>query len=299
MKVVLAGCTGLIGREVQRQLSERGHELVLLSRKPRTGQIAWDGETLGDWAEHLNGAGALINLAGASISLHWTIENRRQILQSRLASVDVLGRALRQATSPPSVWVQASAIGIYGDRGEELLSETSPVSTAEDFLVDTCTKWEAAAAEACPENVSLRQVRFGLVLGKGGGAFPPLLTWAKRGLGGALGSGDQYWSWIHLRDAAGMVCWLADGDARPNLVNAVSPNPLRQSAFMAALRKELGKPWAPPLPSPMLKLAAYFGAPAPELVLTSQRIEPRAALANGFSYAFPDLESALRDLLSP
>ncbi|MBL8047592.1 MAG: TIGR01777 family oxidoreductase [Chthonomonas sp.] len=297
MKVVIAGGTGFIGRSLQAELTHAGHEFVLLSRRSGEGMVQWDGQTLGPWTEALAGAHALINLVGESISLPWTAENRRKILASRVDSCHVLGRALAGLQSPPPVWVQSSATGFYGNRGDEVLTEESAAGNTSEFLVETCLAWEGAAREACPSTVELRLVRTGLVLGDGGGALPPILKVARMYLGGSLGSGQQYMSWIHELDLVRQYVWLCDHCERPAIVNGTAPNPARNVDFMATLRRVIGRPWAPPAPALAMKLMAKLGGPASELVLDSCRAIPQAAQRADFEFKFSDLESALRDLV--
>lgn len=297
MKVVIAGGTGFVGKTIQDELKRHGHEVVLLSRKEGPNSVVWDGKTLGPWTEALDGSAALINLVGASISLPWTVENRRKIVASRVESCDVLGRALATLKNPPAVWVQGSASGFYGNRGDELLTEASPPGSKSEFLVETCLAWEKSARDACPPNVTLRFVRTGVVLGPDGGALVPMLKATKMFVGGTLGSGKQFMSWIHEVDLARLFVWLTDPADRPEICNGSAPNPARNADLMATLRRVVGRPWAPPAPEFAMKLLAKLGGPASELVLDSCRAIPQAALDAGFHFQQPDLEAALRDLI--
>lgn len=297
MKVVIAGGTGFVGKTLQEELQRAGHELVLLSRKEGPNAVVWDGKTLGPWTETLENAGALINLVGASISLPWTVENRRKIVASRVESCDVLGRALATLKSPPPVWVQGSASGFYGNRGEELLTESSAPGSKSEFLVETCLAWEKSARDACPANVKLRFVRTGIVLGAEGGALVPMLKATKMFVGGTLGSGRQYMSWIHEVDLVRLFVWLTEDADRPEVCNGSAPNPARNAEFMATLRGVVGRPWAPPAPEFAMKLLAKLGGPASELVLDSCRAIPEAAERAGFEFRFLQLQLALEDLV--
>lgn len=298
-KVVVAGGSGLIGRELTARLKGLGYEVVVLSRSGKAPKeargVMWDAETVGPWREELEGAAAVINLVGSSIAVKWTKESKLEILESRLHSTKAIGMAIALCESRPPVWVNMSAIGFYGDRGSEELSEASQPGARRDFLVDTCVAWEAALDEVQLEGVRKVILRSGTVLGKEGGAFPQLLNLTKWFLGGHVGPGTQYMSWIHIKDLCGLIIFAVENDVS-GPINGTSPQSVTNRFFMGALRGILRRPWAPPVPAFALTIANWFGAPDPSLLLYSQRVVPSVALENGFSFEFDDLRDAMKNL---
>jgi uncharacterized protein (TIGR01777 family) len=290
MKVVVAGGTGFIGNPLVRALEARGDQPIVLTRTVRApNHRAWDGKTLGEWARDLNGANAVVNLAGSSINQRWDAEGRRSILESRVNSCRVLGEAVRAANDPPKVWVQGSAVGFYGDTGETLVDETSGPGTG--FLAETCIAWEEAA-RAAAEGIPLSLIRTGVVLGRGGGALEPLVKLTRSFLGGAAGSGRQFLPWIHLDDIVGVFLWALDsGWEGP--VNGVQPEPVRNADLMAALRKVLRRPWSPPAPAFGIKLVEAMAGVPSELILGSQRVTT-TVLPGRYRFRHADLFEALK-----
>ena len=299
-KVVLAGGSGFIGHELITLFTHLGDEVVVLSRHPQdlgnARCVVWDAENVGDWAKDLEGARAVINLSGSPIQVKWTKESRLEILQSRLRSAQAIGRAIQKCVQPPEAWINASAIGYYGDRGGEELTEASAPGKRKDFVVDTCVAWEAAPSEFDTPNTRKCIVRIGIVLGKGGGAFPPYLKLTRCFLGGHHGGGEQYVSWIHVKDLARIIAQCAERDLGP-VVNGTSPNPVTNRFFMAALRGVVGRPWSPPVPGFILAIANLFGAPDPSLILNGQRVLPKAARDAKFVFEYDDLRDAFRSLI--
>lgn len=297
--VVIAGGTGLVGRELTAMLTRLGYSVVVLSRSGNAPVGArgetWDGATEGPWCATLENAAAVINLAGTPISVKWDRDAKNAILQSRVASTEVIGRALSKAAAPPPVWINASAVGYYGDRADEVLTESSAPGKRRDFLVDTCVAWEASMDQA-PTTVRKVKLRTGIVLAKDGGALPPLAKLTRFFLGGPVGAGDQFVSWIHIKDLVRLIVHVIEKPVE-GAVNGVAPHPATNRFLMATMRGVIGRPWAPPVPAFALRLANMFGAPDPSLLLYSQRVEPRAALDSGFTFEFDDLRDALRDLL--
>lgn len=298
-KVIIAGGTGFVGGHLTKRLKDGGHEVSILSRKGPVPvgvtSVPWDGVHVGPWMDELEGADAVINLSGSSISQKWTPEARTNILQSRVQSTQAIGRALESVKNPPKVWVNASAIGFYGDRGDTELSEASTPGRKGHFLVDTGVAWEAIAEGFRIPNVRLVLLRTGIVLGKDGGAFPPLLKLTRFFLGGHHGSGDQYMSWIHIDDLVHAYIFAIESELE-GPVNATCPDPCSNRYFMAALRAVVGRPWAPPAPVFLLKLANMLGAPDPSLLTDSMRVLPKKLEAAGFKHQFPALREALTDL---
>lgn len=301
-KIVIAGGAGFIGQALGRRWRERGHEVVLLTRHEarRRGdglkEVPWTVRAEGSWLAELEGAAAVVNLAGRSVNCVHTAANRREILESRLQSVAALGEALRTCRQPPSVWVQASAVGYYGsDHSARRCDETTPAGT--DYLADVCRQWEEAADRACPEGVRQVSLRLGLVLGRRGGAFPRLLRLAERFLGGQAGSGRQGMSWVHVADVEEIFLRAVADATMTGAYNVAAPTPASNREFMRALRRAAGRPWCPPAPSPIVWLAGYLVMRVdPSLVLRGQYVMPRRLLEAGYEFKFSRLVAALDQL---
>lgn len=302
-KVVIAGGTGFIGAAVSRELKGAGYEPVLLSRAPSYAidpdvprQVAWDGRTQGAWAAELDGALAIVNLAGSPISAHWSKKNKLSIVESRVESTRAIGEAISSASAPPVVWVNGSAVGYYGNRGDEELEEDSQPGQRGDFLADTCVAWEEEQIRANAPKTRKVRLRSGIALGRGGGVLQPLMLATMFFLGGRIGPGTQYISWIHVADLARIVRWAIETDAE-GAVNGTAPNPATNDDFMAMLRAVLRRPWAPPMPAWALRLVEFFFGPPASLLLDGQRAIPAAAMRGGFEFNFPQLREAMVDVL--
>ena len=297
MRIAITGSTGLIGTALGRSLAADGHEVVPVVRRPLTAGevgIRWDpsGQTID--ADALEGLDAVVHLAGAGIGdKRWTDDYKRTILESRTKGTDVLARALAGLDRPPSVLVSASAIGFYGDTGDAAVTEQAPAGS--DFLADVCVQWEAAAAPAAEAGIRVVHPRTGIVLSPDGGALAKLLPLFKLGLGGRMGSGRQWWSWISLTDEVAAIRHLIDHEvAGP--VNLTAPAPATNAGLTDVLGSVLHRPTLLPVPSfgPKLLLG---GELADALLFNSQRVLPGVLDAEGFSFAHPDLEGALRAML--
>lgn len=298
-RVVIAGGSGFIGRALAQAFSSRGCHVVVLTRTPRprpdrTTEIAWDGVQVGPWAAALDGADAIINLTGKPINCRHTAENLRAILASRVDSVTALATALAAATRPPRVWVQASAVGYYGDTGAVACDEAAPAG--DDTLARICREWEGSFAAAVLPSTQKVTLRIGVVLGRDGGALPLLSKLTRCFLGGAAGNGRQYVSWIHLDDLVAMFVAAVEDQRLSGPFNAVSPLPVTNRELMSQLRQTFHRPWSPPVPAPALKLGAWLMGTESSLALISQRCLPKRFLEHGFHLRFPELPGALRDL---
>lgn len=301
MKVVVSGGTGFIGVPLVRALADAGHEPVVLTRNPRRASawldprarvVAWDARTLGGWERELSGADAVVNLAGESIGEgRWTPERKERIMSSRVAATRAIVAGLQQADPRPRVLVNASAVGYYGPRGDEVVTEAD--GPGSDFLAQVVIAWEAAAREAEPLGVRVVRQRMGIVLGQGGALGRMLLPF-RLGLGGPIGSGRQWYSWIHRDDAIGLILFALTREDASGAINATAPNPVRMKEFAATLGKVLRRPAL--LPVPALALRLLLGEQA-EAVLSGQRVLPTVAERLGYRFRFPDLETALRDVL--
>lgn len=299
-RIVLAGGSGFLGAALARRLRERGLEIVVLTRSAarRRGdgvrEVQWDGRSAGDWVKEIEGARAVINLAGSSINCVHTSENRTRILASRLDSVRALGAAFRAVATPPAVWIQSSAVGIFGHT-ERRCDESAPLG--DDFLADVCKQWEAAFAAECPASGRGVVLRIGVVLGRKGGAFPPLLDVATWYLGGRAGDGRQGISWILQDDLEEIFLRAITDETMHGTYNACAPEPVSNEAFMSLLREVVGRPWAPPAPAWAVRIVArWFMKTDPALVLGGQYAQPTRLLAAGFRFKAPRLVSALTAL---
>ena len=297
MRVAVSGSVGLIGAEVVSALSAAGSEVVrLVRRDPAPGEraVRWDPHKgIADPAG-LSGLDAVVHLAGENIAAgRWNAARKAAIRESRVEGTRLLCDAIAALPEPPKTLVCASAIGYYGDRGDELLTEESPAGTG--FLPDVCREWEAATAPAAKKGIRVVTLRFGVVLTPKGGALSRMLPPFRMGIGGVLGSGKQYVSWIAIDDLSGIVLHvLSNGDLR-GPVNAVAPRPVTNREFTETLGRMLSRPTPFPVPAFALRLAV--GEMADALLLASARVVPRRLEETGYRFRFPELSGALRHLL--
>jgi hypothetical protein len=279
---------------------ERGDGVIILTREPGrealngVTHVGWNGATLGDWATQLDGATAVVNLVGRSVNCRYTDENRREIVESRVSSVKVIGEAIRHAARPPAVLVQAASLAVYGDPGDRECDETAPIG--EGFSADVCVAWERAFAEAATPATRRVLLRIGFVLGRDGDAFEMLARLTRRFLGGTVGSGEQYISWLHVEDFVRLTLSCLDTPAS-GVYNATGPEPVTNAAFMRELRRALGRPWSPPTPAWAVAVGSRFMGTDPSLALTGRRCVPRRLVDEGFRFTFPELAAALADLV--
>ena len=297
MKVLVTGSSGLVGKALVQRLTAEGHGVARLVRTPPRdpqSEFPWDPAGGRLDPEVLEGQDAVVHLAGENISGgRWTAARRERIRASRVDSTRLLAQALAGLRRKPSVLVCASAIGYYGDRGDELLSEESGPGAG--FLPDVCRAWESASRDAEAAGIRVVRMRIGVVLSGGGGALPRMLTPFKLGLGGRLGTGRQFMSWVALADlAAALTVALAD-DRLQGPVNAVAPSPVTNAEFTRVLAKVLARPAF--FPAPAFALRLLLGQMADELLLASTRVVPRKLKEAGFQYRHPDLEGALKAAL--
>lgn len=297
--VVIAGGSGFIGQAIIKEFQALEWQVTVLSRTPKAPAngveyVLWDGERLGDWVKSLATADAVINLSGAPIAAKWTLSELKHIRESRVRSTSAIGNALREV-GKPFRWVNGSAVGAYGSRGDEVLTEESAPGDTGAILPGICAAWEAAARDHCPGGCHLTLVRTGFVLGNEGGAFPVLTTLVRAFMGGHPGSGNQWVPWIHVADIAKMFVWSASED-QPAILNGCAPHPCRMADFMAQLRTSLRRPWSPPVPAFALQIASLLGTPDPSLLLDSCRAIPKAAEEAGFKFQYPHLADALKNL---
>lgn len=297
MNVLVTGSTGLVGSALIPLLSSGGHRAIRLVRsQPRPGEdaVRWDPAAGTVETAGLEGLNAVVHLAGENIAAgRWTAEKKARIRDSRVKGTRLLCESLARLSQAPKVIVCASAIGYYGDRGEEILREESAPGTG--FLAEVCREWEAAAEPAVKRGMRVAHLRFGVVLSPAGGALAKMLFPFRMGLGGVLGSGGQYMSWIAVDDAVGSIHHALVTETLKGPVNAVTPHPVTNREFTRTLGRVLGRPTLFPMPAFAARLA--FGEMADELLLASTRVEPTRLLATRHAFRYPDLEAALRHLL--
>jgi uncharacterized protein (TIGR01777 family) len=296
MKIVISGASGLIGTQLVAKLSQGGHEVIrLVRRSPKSGEIQWNPKSGTLDAAALEGADAVIHLSGAGIGdKRWTAGYRKEILDSRTDTTALLAKTIASLSRKPSVFLSGSAIGIYGARNDEQLTEVSTHGTG--FLAEVCEQWEAAAKPAVDAGVRTVYLRTGIVLSPKGGALKKLLLLFKLGVGGKFGNGKQWQSWISIDDEIGAIEYLLTANVS-GAVNLTAPNPVTNAEFTKVLASVLKRPAIVPVPTFAPKIL-LGGELADALLFTGQRVIPAALNASGYTFKHTTLDSALRSLLS-
>ena len=298
MKVLVSGASGLIGSALGRKLADEGHEVIRMVRRlPQPGEkeISWNPGTGSLLAVDLEGMDAVVHLAGENIAAgRWTEARKQRLRDSRIRGTRLLCENLRQLREPPQVLVCASAIGYYGDRGERELDEGA--EPGEGFLAGLVQEWEGATAPAAESGIRVVLARFGVVLSSAGGALAKQLLPFRLGLGGRVGDGRQYVSWIGLDDAVGTICHALGCESLDGPVNVVAPNPVTNAEYTRALGRVLRRPTPFVLPAWGARLA--LGEMADELLLASARVRPGRLTDTGYAFQYPELEGALRCALN-
>lgn len=294
MKILVSGSHGLVGRALIRSLTGEGHEVIRLVRRGRSigsPEVEWHpNQGLID-AEHLEGLDAVVHLAGESIaSGRWTEGKKQKIRDSRVKGTELLSKSLARLSRPPATFVCASAIGYYGNRGDEVLTEQS--ARGDGFLAEVCVEWEKTTAPAAEKGIRIVNARFGIILAADGGALAKMLPPFRMGIGGRIGSGKQWMSWIALDDVVEGIRFGLATETLRGPVNFVAPGPVTNSEFTKTLGRVLSRPTFFPIPAFGVRLA--FGEMADALLLSSQRVQPHQLLDSGYSFSFDQLESALR-----
>lgn len=300
MKIVIAGGTGFLGQPLTSALVAGGHDVVVLSRSeqarvaPGARAAAWDLQrALSPWAAEIDGADAVINLAGEPIADHrWTAAQKHRIEDSRVVATRRIFTAIAEAAAPPSVLVSGSGVGFYGPCGSEVVTEDT--GAGHDFLAGVCRRWEAQAVAACSAKTRVACIRTGLVIDRDGGALPQMLTPFRLGAGGPLGSGRQYWPWIHLHDWVNLIRFVLDTPDAVGPLNATAPNPVTNAEFARELGRAIRRPSF--LPTPGFALKLLLGEMAGALLLSGQRAVPAKAERLGFTFTYPTLSPALQAL---
>lgn len=301
MRILIAGGTGFIGKAMVRHFAPQ-HSVWVLTRAPERAEpilpegvraIGWDGQALGDWARTIDEVDVVINLAGESIAQRWTPEVKRRLWDSRVRPTELLAQAIMQATQPPRLLLQASGIGVYDQNPAVVADENGPYGTG--FLAELGKAWEAAAQPVEARGVRVCYMRIGVVLGRGGGALERMLTPFKLGIGGPIGSGKQWLSWIHLRDVVEAAAFLIAREDLRGAFNFTAPNPVTMNEFARTLGRVLLRPAF--LRAPAFALRLMLGEMA-DFLLEGSRVLPKRLLEAGFSFRFPTVDAALRDLLT-
>lgn len=295
-RIVIAGGSGFIGSALAREFYQQYGEVVVLTRTPHKRndgvvEVEWTGAHVGEWIQYLDGAEAVVNLTGKNINCRHTPENVRALVESRVQSVRAINLGIEHVKKPPQVWVQASAIGFYGDKKDKICDENSLNGT--DTLADICRQWESVFNAVNPLKTRKVLLRIGVVLGRDGGALPILTRMTKWFLGGSAGDGQQYISWIHVKDLSRIFGEVITRHDLTGVFNATAPKPVTNQEFMRELRRTLGRPWSPPAPAWAVKLGARMLGTEPSLALSGCRVVPKRFVEAGFDFQFPDLGGAL------
>lgn len=296
MKILISGSTGFVGSALVPFLEEHGHSVHRLVRhapKPGRGDIQWDPEAGTIEKSALEGFDAVIHLSGENIGERWSAEKKRRIRDSRVKTTQLLAESLASLDQPPRVMISASAVGYYGNRGDEVLTEESPPGKM--FLSEVCREWEAAAEAAAKAGIRVVNTRMAPVISPNGGVLAEILPLFKKGLGGKIGSGRQYMSWIAMEDMLRAELHILNTESLRGPVIVASPNPVTNEEFTRIMGRVLEKPTT--LIAPAFALRLRFGAMADEVLLQSARLSPVKLMASGFEFRYPDLEETLRHLL--
>lgn len=305
-RIIIAGGSGFLGGVLAKHFRASAHEVVILTRTPRNcsdgvREVAWDGERLGDWTRELEGAAALINLAGVSVNCRYHERNKRLIMDSRVNSTRVLGEAIARCAKPPTVWLNSSTATIYKHNFGPAWDESGEIGgtpeAKDEFSVEVATAWEREFDKARTPDTRKVGLRSAMVLGDGSNSvFPTLLRLALRGLGGSMAGGKQYVSWIHESDYCRAIEWLISRRDVSGIVNLAAPNPVTNQDMMSTLRKVCSSPMALPSPGWLLEVGAFFMRTETELVIKSRRVISRRLPESGFQFQFVRMEDAFRNL---
>ena len=308
MKIVIPGGSGQVGKILGRAFHTEGHEVIVLTRHPGDADwrtVRWDGRTVGPWAQEIEDADVVVNLAGRSVNCRYNARNRRDIVDSRIASTRAVGEAIAKADRPPRLWLQASTATIYAHTFDRANDEhTGVIGGAEPdapaswrFSIDVAAAWERAFEEAVTTRTRKIALRSAMILSPDrGGVFDTLATLARRGLGGRAGDGRQFISWVHEHDFVSAVRFLIAREDIEGAVNIASPNPMPNAEFMRVLRAECGAPYGLPAQRWMLELGALFMRTETELILKSRRVLPVRLLDAGFAFKYANWSEAAREL---
>lgn len=297
-KIVIAGGSGFLGSSIISKFKDAA--LVVLSRS-KSGQygqvkyVQWDAVNPGDWTAELEGSKAIINLVGKSVNCRYTDANKTEIINSRVNATKAIGKAIQGLKNPPEVWINAGSAAIFGNSGPELKDEHSAAGNG--FSPNVCKAWEKAFNAYDTPKTRKVFLRIGMVLQKEGGIIKPFLNLVRSGLGGKIGSGNQYMTWIHEADFQELVKWAIDENQAEGIIHAASPNPVTNSEFMKSIRKAAGVGFGLPNPAFLIRFGAIFIGTEAELVLSGRRVISTFLLQKGFKFKYPYLHEALDQLI--
>lgn len=299
-KVILAGGSGYLGTLLAKHFSRRANDVVILTRgvhkrRDNIRPIEWDAKNPGSWVTELEDCDLLINLTGKNVNCRYKPDNKSEIYQSRIQSTRVLGEAIMNCKTAPKVWINASSATIYTDSRDQLMTESNGI-IGDDFSMDVCKKWEAEFNRFKLSHTRMIVTRISIVLGKGGGALPPMMNLVRVGMGGAQGDGNQFMSWTHEKDICRAMEWLYKNEQAAGVYNLTAPTPVPNREFMKHLRNALHKNWGLPLTRTVLEFGAVLIGTETELVLKSRKVYPERLLNEGFVFEFNDPKEALEDL---
>jgi len=305
-KIILAGGSGFLGHALSAHFQQSGYEIILLTRSPKASangirEIGWDARTIGDWTRELEGAAAIINLVGRSVNCRYTYSNRRAILESRINATRVIGEAIAKCATPPPVWLNASTATIYkhtfGPAWDESGQIGSVPEAKDEFSIEVATRWERTFNEIQTSDTRKVAMRAAMVLGCGrNSVFPILRRLTRLGLGGRMGHGRQFVSWIHQVDFCRAVEWLLTHEELGGPVNLAAPNPVTNAEMMKTFREVFAVPIGLPATKWMLEAGAFLLRTETELIIKSRRVVPRRLLESGFTFQFSQLRQAVEDL---
>lgn len=307
-KIVLAGGSGFLGAVLSDYFVDLGSEVIVFTRSPKNAaregrrEVPWDAKTMGDWATELDGADAVINLTGRTVNCRYNARNRREILASRVDSTRVIGEAIANSANPPRVWLNASTATIYkhtfGPAHDENGEIAATREAQDEFSIQVAQAWEHALDDAVVPRTRKVALRAAMVLGAGtNSVFPTLRRLARLGLGGRMGSGKQFVSWIHERDFCRAIDWIIAHEQIAGAINVAAPNPVTNAEMMRSLRHVVGAPFGLPATEWMLEVGAFILRTEVELMIKSRRVVPRRLLESGFQFDFPTLREAYADLV--
>jgi uncharacterized protein len=304
-RIILAGGSGFLGTALAQTFIARGDEVIVLARHPKNQtkgikEVAWDAKSPGDWMKLVDGADVVINLTGKSVDCRYTEENRRLIINSRVDSTRIIGEAIAQAKQPPRVWLNCSSATLYKHSFDKPMDENGEVGATPEakdaFSIEVIQKWEQALELAATPRTRKVALRITLVYGNEGGVFPVFRKLSRVGMGGTMGSGRQFVSWIHVKDFCAAAEWIIAHDQLSGPINIASPDPQPNQEMMRQIRKACGMPIGLPAAEWMLEIGTFLMRTESELIIKSRYVIPGRLLASGFKFQFPDLQSALKDL---
>lgn len=301
-KIILAGGSGFLGQIIKNHFYNSSTQIVVLSRgenkiDKNIRYINWDGKTLGGWAKEIDGSDVVINLTGKSVDCRYTEKNKKEIISSRVNATTIIGKAIEQSKNSPKLWMNASSATIYRHSEDKAMDDYS-TDYGDGFSIDVCKQWEKAFNESNTQNTRKITLRISMILGKSGGVWPVLTKLVKYGLGGKQGNGNQYISWMHEQDFLNAILWFIENNNAKGAYNLAAPNPIINKEFMTLMRKKYKVPVGLPSYAWMLEIGAFIIGTETELVLKSRRVISKRLLDEGFTFKYPDVESAMNNLIN-